>query len=161
MLTSLRKQRDEAVKLVLNLQKDLNMRDKYEAAMKNNSRLAGETNYARDQANQQKKLLILKRTRSMQLQQRLNVLKASNAEAEKVRRLQRDENEKSRFFSASINSRRENQLFQFSTSINFFFIHGIVTITVSDSLNGGKKFSKLSFSDKFTGKFDCELIFFD
>ncbi|CAF9941763.1 MAG: hypothetical protein HETSPECPRED_003999 [Heterodermia speciosa] len=83
MLTSLRKQRDEAVKLVLNLQKDLNMRDKYEAAMKNNSRLAGETNYARDQANQQKKLLILKRTRSMQLQQRLNVLKASNAEAEK------------------------------------------------------------------------------
>ena len=161
MLTFLRKQRDETVELVLNLQKDLNMRNKYEAAMKNNSRLAGEINYVRDQANQQRKLLILKRTRSMQLQQRLNALETSNAETEEVRRLQGGENEKSRFPSASINSRRENQLFQSSAFINFFFIHGIVTITVSDSVNGEKKFSKLSFSNKFIDKFDCELIFFD
>ena len=161
MLTFLKKQRDETVKLVLNLQKNLNMKNKYEAAIKNNNRFADETNYAKDQANQQRKLLILKRTRSMQLQQRLNALKISNAEAEKIKRLQKDENEKSRSLSAFINSRRENQLFQSSTSINLFFIHDIVIITVSDSVNDEKKSSKLFFSNKFTDKPDCELIFFD
>ena len=137
------------------------MKNKYEAAIKNNNRFADETNYAKDQANQQRKLLILKRTRSMQLQQRLNALKISNAEAEKIKRLQKDENEKSRSLSAFINSRRENQLFQSSTSINLFFIHDIVIITVSDSVNDEKKSSKLFFSNKFTDKPDCELIFFD
>ena len=145
MLTFLKKQRDETIKLVLNLQKNLNMKNKYEAAMKNNSRFIDETNYVKNQTNQQKKLLILKKTRSMQLQQRLNVLKISNAEIEKVKRLQKDENEKSRSFNFFINSRRENQFFQFSIFINLFFIHNIVIITVSDSVNDKKKFSKLFF----------------
>ena len=137
------------------------MRNKYETAMKNNSRFADEINYVKNQANQQKKLLILKRTRSMQLQQRLNALKISNAEIEKVRRLQKGENEKSRSFNAFINSRRENQFFQFSTFINLFFIHDIVIITVSDFVNDEKKFSKLFLLNKFIDKLDCELIFFD
>ena len=111
MFIFLKKQRDETIKLVLNLQKDLNMKNKYETAMKNNSRFADEINYVKNQANQQRKLFILKRTRSMQLQQRLNVLKISNIEIEKVKRLQKDENEKSRFFSVFINSRQENQFF--------------------------------------------------
>ena len=145
MLTFLKKQRDETIKLVLNLQKNLNMKNKYEAAMKNNSRFIDETNYVKNQTNQQKKLLILKKTRSMQLQQRLNALKISNAEIEKVKRLQKDENEKSRSFNFFINSRRENQFFQFSIFINLFFIHNIVIITVSDSVNDKKKFNKLFF----------------
>ena len=161
MLISLKEQRDETVELILNLQKNLNMKNKYEAAMKNNSRFADETNYVRNQTNQQRKLLTLKRTRSMQLQQRLNALKTNNAETEKIRRLQKNENEKSRSLNASINSRRENQLFQSSTPINLFFIHDIVIITASDSVNDKKKFSKLFFSNKFIDKFDCELIFFD
>ena len=66
MLIFLKKQRDEAIELVLNLQKNLNMRNKYEATMKNNSRFVDETNYVKNQVNQQKKLFILKRTRSMQ-----------------------------------------------------------------------------------------------
>ena len=97
----------------------------------------------------------------MQLQQRLNALKISNAEIEEIKRLQKNENEKLRSFSAFINSRRKNQFFQFSISINFFFIHDIVIITVSNFVNDKKKFNKLSFSDKFIDKFDCELIFFD
>ena len=161
MLIFLRKQRDETIKLILNLQKNLNMKNKYEAAMKNNSCFVDEINYVKNQTNQQRKLLILKRTRSMQLQQRLNALKISNTEIEKVKHLQKNENKKSRFFSVFINSRRENQFFQFSTFINFFFIHDIVIITISDFVNDEKKFNKLFFSNKFIDKFDCELIFFD
>ena len=137
------------------------MRNKYETAMKNNSRFADEINYVKNQINQQKKLFILKRTRLMQLQQRLNALKINNAEIEKVKRLQKDKNEKSRFLNASINSRRKNQFFQFSIFINLFFIHNIVIITVSDFVNDEKKFNKFFFSNKFIDKFDCELIFFD
>ena len=161
MLIFLRKQRDEIIKLVLNLQKNLNMKNKYKTAIKNNNRFVDEINYVKNQANQQRKLLTLKKTRSMQLQQRLNALKISNVEIEKVKRLQKNENEKSRFFSVFINSRRENQLFQFSAFINLFFIYDIVTITVSDFVNDEKKFNKLFFSNKFIDKFDCELIFFD
>ena len=161
MLIFLKKQRDETIKLVLNLQKNLNMKNKYETAMKNNNRFVDEINYVKNQTNQQKKLFILKKTRSMQLQQRLNVLKINNAEVEKVKRLQKDENEKSRFFSVFINSRRENQLFQFSIFINFFFIYDIVITTVSDFVNDKKKFNKFFFSNKFIDKFDYELIFFD
>ena len=120
MLIFLKKQRDETIKLVLNLQKDLNMKNKYETAMKNNSRFADEINYVKNQINQQKKLFILKKTRLMQLQQRLNVLKISNVKIEKIKRLQKNENEKSRSFNVFINSRRENQFFQFSIFINFF-----------------------------------------
>ena len=145
MLIFLRKQRDETIKLILNLQKNLNMKNKYETAIKNNNRFVDETNYVKNQTNQQKKLFILKRTRSMQLQQRLNALKINNAEIEEVKRLQKNENEKSRSFSAFINSRRENQLFQFSIFINLFFIHDIVIINVNDFVNDKKKFNKLFF----------------
>ena len=145
MLIFLKKQRDETIKLILNLQKNLNIKNKYEATMKNNSRFVDETNYVKNQTNQQKKLFILKRTRSMQLQQRLNALKINNAEIEEVKRLQKNENEKSRSFSAFINSRRENQLFQFSIFINFFFIHDIVIIIVNDFVNDEKKFNKFFF----------------
>ena len=137
------------------------MKNNYETTMKNNSRFVDETNYVKNQTNQQKKLLILKKTRSMQLQQRLNALKINNAEIEKVKRLQKDKNEKSRFFNVFINSRRKNQLFQFSIFINLFFIHDIVIITVNDFVNDKKKFNKLFFSNKFIDKFDYELIFFD
>ena len=61
MLIFLKKQRDETVKLILNLQKDLNMKNKYETAMKNNSRFVDEINYVKNQTNQQKKLFILKK----------------------------------------------------------------------------------------------------
>ena len=81
----------------------------------------------------------------MQLQQRLNVLKISNVEIEKIKRLQKNENEKSRFFNVFINSRRENQFFQFSIFINFFFIHDIVIIIVNDFVNDEKKFNKFFF----------------
>ena len=161
MLTFLKKQRDETIKLILNLQKNLNMKNKYETAIKNNNRFVDEINYVKNQTNQQKKLFILKRTRLMQLQQRLNVLKINNAEIEKVKRLQKSENEKSRFFNVFINSRWENQFFQFSIFINLFFIHDIVIITVNDFVNDKKKFNKLFFSNKFIDKFDCEFIFFD
>ena len=43
----------------------------------------------------------------MQLQQQLNILKISNVEAKKVKRLQKGEIEKSRFFSVFVNTRRE------------------------------------------------------
>ena len=145
MLIFLKKQRDETIKLVLNLQKNLNMKNKYETAMKNNNRFVDEINYVKNQINQQKKLLILKRTRSMQLQQRLNVLKINNVKIEKVKRLQKNENEKSRSFNVFINSRRKNQFFQFSIFINFFFIHDIVIIIVSDFVNDKKKINKLFF----------------
>ena len=143
------------------MQKNLNMKNKYETAMKNNSRFVDETNYVKNQINQQTKLLILKKTRSMQLQQRLNALKINNVEIEKVKRLQKDKNEKSRFLNVFINSRRENQFFQFSIFINLFFIHDIVIIIVSDFVNDEKKFNKLFFSNKFIDKLNCELIFFD
>ena len=161
MLTSLREQRDEAVELVLDLQKELDTEDKYEAAMEDNSRLAGEANFARDQANQQRKLLTLERTRSMQLQQRLDALEASNAEAEEVRRLQGGEIEKSRSPSASASTRRENPPSQSPAPTNLSSIHGTVTTTASGSAGGGKKSSKLPPPDKFTGKPDCEPTFFD
>ena len=108
MLIFLKKQRDETIKLVLNLQKNLNMKNKYETAMKNNNRFVDEINYVKNQINQQKKLFILKKTRSMQLQQRLNALKVSNVKIEKIKRLQKNKNEKLCFFSVSINSRRKN-----------------------------------------------------
>lgn len=114
MLTFLREQRDETVKLILNLQKKLKVKNKYEAAMKNNSRFVSEINHVRNQTNQQKKLLILKRTRSMQLQQQLNALKISNIEIDKIRRLQKNEVEKSRFLSVSADTRREIFFFSFS-----------------------------------------------
>ena len=161
MLTSLREQRDEAVELVLDLQKELDVENKYEAAMEDNSRLAGETTHARNEANQQRKLLTLERTRSMQLQQRLDALEASNAENEEVRRLQEGENEKSRSPSASASTRRENQLSQSPAPTNLSSIHGTVTTTASGSESGGKKSSKLPPPDKFTGKPDCEPTFFD
>ena len=56
----------------------------------------------------------------MQLQQRLNILKIKNTKIEKIKRLQKNEIEKSCFFNVFVNTRRENQLFQFSTFINFF-----------------------------------------
>ena len=161
MLIFLKKQRDETIKLILNLQKNLNMKNKYETAMKNNNRFVDEINYVKNQINQQKKLFILKKTRSMQLQQRLNALKISNVDVEKIKRLQKNKNEKSRFFNVFINSRRENQFFQFSIFINFFFIHDIVIIIVNDFVNDKKKFNKLFFSNKFIDKFDCKFTFFD
>lgn len=96
----------------------------------------------------------------MQLQQRLNVLKINNVEIEKIKRLQKNKNKKSRFFNVFINSRRKNQLFQFSTFINFFFIYDIVIITINDFVNDEKNFNKL-FLNKFIDKFDREFIFFD
>ena len=67
MLIFLKKQRDETIKLVLNLQKNLNMKNKYETTIKNKSCFVDEINYVKNQANQQKKLFILKKTRSMHL----------------------------------------------------------------------------------------------
>ena len=103
----------------------------------------------------------MKKTRLIQLQQRLNALKINNVEIEKIKRLQKNKNEKSRFFNVFINSRRKNQFFQFSIFINFFFIHDIVIIIVNDFVNDEKKFNKLFFSNKFIDKFNCEFIFFD
>ena len=51
MLIFLKKQRDETIKLVLNLQKNLNMKNKYETAMKNNNRFVDETSYVKNQTN--------------------------------------------------------------------------------------------------------------
>ena len=65
MLIFLRKQRDEAVKLILNLQKKLNTKNKYETAIKNNNRFVNEINFVKNQTNQQKKLFTLKKTRLM------------------------------------------------------------------------------------------------
>ena len=87
MLIFLKKQRDKTVKLILNLQKKLNTKNKYEVAMKNNNCLIVEIKHIHNQINQQKKLLILKKTRSMQLQQQLNTLKISNIKIEKLKRL--------------------------------------------------------------------------
>ena len=120
MLIFLRKQRDETIKLILNLQKKLNTKNKYEIAIKNNNRFVDKINFVKNQANQQRKLFILKKTRSMQLQQRLNVLKISNIKTEEIKRLQRNEIKKSRFFNVFVNTRREIFFFQFSTLINFF-----------------------------------------
>ena len=161
MLISLKKQRDETIKLVLNLQKKLNVKNKYKAAMKNNNRFVGEITHIKNKVNQQRKLFILKKTRLMQLQQRLNALKINNTKNKKIKRLQENENKKSNFFNAFVSTRRKNQLFQLSTFINLFFIYNIVIITVNDSKNGKKKFSKLFFSNKFIDKFNCEFIFFD
>ena len=97
----------------------------------------------------------------MQLQQRLDALEASNAEAEEVRRLQEGENEKSRPPSASATTRRENQPSQSPAPTNLSSIHGTVTTTASGSVGGGKKSSKLPPPDKFTGKPDCEPTFVD
>ena len=161
MLTFLKKQRDEAIKLILNLQKKLNTKNKYKTIIKNNSRLVDKINFVKNQVNQQKKLLILKKTRSMQLQQRLNVLKISNVEIEKIKRLQKSEIEKSRFFNVFVNTRRENSFFQFSIFINFFFIYNIVIIIISGFANDKKKINKLFSLNKFINKFNYELIFFD
>ena len=161
MLTFLKKQRDEAIKLILNLQKKLNTKNKYEIVIKNNNRFVDEINFAKNQANQQRKLLILKRTRSMQLQQRLNALKTSNAETEKIKRLQKGEIKKSRSFNAFINTRRENSSSQSSAFINLSSIYNIVIITINDFANDKKKFNKLFSLDKFIDKPNCELTFFD
>ena len=87
MLIFLKKQRDETIKLVLNLQKELNTKNKYETTIKNNNRLIVEIEHVRIQINQQKKLFILKKSRSMQLQQQLNILKINNIKIEKIKRL--------------------------------------------------------------------------
>ena len=97
----------------------------------------------------------------MQLQQRLNVLKISNVEIKKIKRLQKNEIKKSRFFNVFVNTRRENSFFQFSIFINFFFIYNIVIIIVNDFANNKKKFNKFFSFDKFIDKFNCEFIFFD
>ena len=137
------------------------MKNKYETAMKNNNRFVDEINYVKNQINQQKKLLILKRTRSMQLQQRLNVLKINNVKIEKVKRLQKMKM-KNRVLSVSLSIRVEKiNFFNFRFLSIFFFIHDIVIIIVSDFVNDKKKFNKLFFSNKFIDKFDCEFIFFD
>ena len=129
--------------------------------MKNNNRFVDEINYVKNQINQQKKLLILKRTRSMQLQQRLNVLKINNVKIEKVKRLQKMKM-KNRVLSVSLSIRVEKiNFFNFRFLSIFFFIHDIVIIIVSDFVNDKKKFNKLFFSNKFIDKLDCEFIFFD
>ena len=97
----------------------------------------------------------------MQLQQRLTALKIKNIEIEKMKRLQKNEIEKSRSFNVFVNTRRKNQFFQFLIFINLFFIYNIVIITVNESINSEKKFNKLFSLDKFIDKFDCEFIFFD
>ena len=161
MLIFLKKQRDETIKLILNLQKKLNTKNKYKIVIKNNSRFVNKINFVKNQANQQKKLFILKRTRLMQLQQRLNILKINNAKTKKIKRLQKNEIKKSRFFNVFVNTRRENSFFQFSTFINFFFIYNIVIITINDFANNKKKFNKLFSLDKFINKFNYKFIFFD
>ena len=65
MLIFLKKQRNETIKLILNLQKELNTKNKYETVMKNNNRLVNEINFVKNQVNQQRKLFILKKTRLM------------------------------------------------------------------------------------------------
>ena len=67
MLIFLKKQRNKTIKLILNLQKKLNTKNKYEIVIKNNNRFVNEIKYAQNQINQQKKLFILKKSRSMQL----------------------------------------------------------------------------------------------
>ena len=57
MLIFLKKQRDETIKLILNLQKNLNMKNKYKTTIKNNSCFVDETNYVKNQINQQKNCL--------------------------------------------------------------------------------------------------------
>ena len=47
----------------------------------------------------------------MQLQQQLNILKINNVKIEKIKRLQKDKIEKSRFFNVFVNTRRKNQFF--------------------------------------------------
>ena len=97
----------------------------------------------------------------MQLQQRLNVLKINNVKIEKMKRLQKNEIEKSRFFNAFVNTRQKNQFFQFSVFINLFFIYNIVTIITNNFVNNEKKFNKLFLFNKFIDKLNCEFIFFD
>ena len=63
MLIFLKKQRDKTIKLILNLQKKLNTKNKYEITIKNNNCLIIKIEHARNQINQQKKLFILKKTR--------------------------------------------------------------------------------------------------
>ena len=70
MLTSLREQRDEATSLILDLDKEPD-EDKYEAAMENNSRLAGETTHARNEASQAREMLRLERGCATHLQKQL------------------------------------------------------------------------------------------
>ena len=64
MLIAFRKQRDEIINLILNLNKKLND-DKYETTMKNNNRFIAKTTYVQNDVNQFKKLFILKKMRSM------------------------------------------------------------------------------------------------
>ena len=160
MLIFLKKQRDETIKLILNLQKKLNVKNKYETTMKNNNRLITKIDHVKNQINQ-RKLFILKKTRLMQWQQRLNVLKINNVEIEKIKRFQKNEIEKSRFFNVFVNMRRNDHNFQFFVFTNFFFIHDIIIIIVNEFVNDNKKFNKFFSFDKFIDKFNCELTFFD
>ena len=76
--------------------------------MKNNNRLIVKIEHVRTQINQQKKLFILKKSRLMQLQQQLNILKINNIKIKKIKRLQKNENKKSYFFNIFVITRRKN-----------------------------------------------------
>ena len=150
MLISLRKQRDEAIGLVMDLSKELN-EDKYKAALEDNSCFVNEITHARNDANQVKELFKRKREREMQLQKELNVLKAFNEKVDQIDQLTRAAIEKSRSFVLFSISRSKN------TSINntnLFIIHVINFIIVSDFISSDKKFNKLFSSNKFIDKKD-------
>ena len=150
MLTSLREQRDEATGLVMDLSKELD-EDKYEAALEDNSRLAGETTHARNDASQARELLKRERERGMQLQKELDALKASNEEADQVDQLTRAAIEKSRSPALPGTPRSEDTS---ASNANLSTIHATDSTTVSGSTSSGKKSSKLPPPDKFTGKKD-------
>ena len=60
MLIVFRKQRDEIINLILNLNKKLN-ENKYKTTMKNNNRFVAKTTHVQNDVNQFKKLLVLKK----------------------------------------------------------------------------------------------------
>ena len=154
MLIVFREQRNEIINLILNLNKKLND-DKYETTMKNNSRFAAKTTHARNDVNQFRKLLILKRVRSMQLQKQLNAFSIFNEKTEQIKQLIKIEKKKSLFSVVFDTSRREN------TFANLFFIHDIDFIIINEFSNDDKKFNKLSFSNKFIKKKNENFTFFD
>ena len=93
MLIVFREQRDEIINLILNLNKELN-EDKYETTMKNNSRFVAKTTHVRNDVNQFKKLLILKKMRSMQLQKQLNAFSIFNEKTKQIKQLIKIEKKK-------------------------------------------------------------------
>ena len=86
MLIVFRKQRDEIINLILNLNKKLN-ENKYETTIKNNNRFVAKTIHVRNDVNQFKKLFILKKMRSMQLQKQLNVFSIFNEKTKQIKQL--------------------------------------------------------------------------